>query len=66
MFSDDIASRFFNPLVDCPKEIKDCSNLRSEYMKTLDALKVRSSCSPCAERNLRNQFIERIKNAIVQ
>lgn len=63
---DDIASRFFNSLEECPKEIKNCSDLRSEYMKSLDALKVRSGCSPCAERNLRNQFIEKIKNAIQQ
>lgn len=63
---DDIASRFFNTLDECPKEIEDCSNLRSEYMKTLDALKVRSGCSPCAERGLRNQFIERIKKIIQQ
>lgn len=63
---EDIASRFFNTLEDCPKEIKDCSNLRDEYMKTLDVMKVRSGCSPCAERNLRNQFIARMKNLIQQ
>lgn len=58
---EEIASQFFNTLDPCPKEIPDCENLRTEYTKTLDSLKVKSGCSPCAERNLKNTFISRIK-----
>ena len=58
---EEIASQFFNTLDPCPQEIPDCENLRTEYTKTLDSLKVKSGCSPCAERSLKNAFISRIK-----
>ncbi len=50
---DDITSKFFNTLVDCPSEIPNCEQLRQEYVRTLDAMKVKGACSSCAERSLR-------------
>ena len=63
---DDIASRFFDKEQTCPEEIIDCEKLKNEYFSKLDTLKVRGGCSPCIERGLRNQFIEKIKNTIKQ
>ena len=61
-----ITSIFFNTSSPCPKEIPDCQNLREEYLQTLDALKRQGGCSSCAERNLKNNFINRISKIIKQ
>jgi hypothetical protein len=60
---EDITRRFFNIYEPCPIEIQNCHELRNEYIKTLDSLKV-SGCAPCAERNLKNKFIVRLKEII--
>jgi hypothetical protein len=64
MTTEDLTSKFFNFLENCPNEIPDCSSLRQEYMQTLDAMKRKGGCSSCAERNLRNTFIDRIKSLL--
>lgn len=61
---EEITSNFFNTSSPCPKEITDCQNLRQEYLQTLDALKRQGGCNSCAERNLKNNFTNRIKNII--
>lgn len=61
---EDIASKFFNTLTDCPNEIPNCENLREEYVRSLDAMKVKGACSTCAERGLRNNFLSRLKTIL--
>jgi hypothetical protein len=61
---EDIASKFFNTLTDCPSEIPNCEQLREEYVISLDAMKVRGACSACAERSLRNNFLSRLKTIL--
>jgi hypothetical protein len=61
---EEITRKFFDTTLPCPSEIPDCVNLRQEYMQTLDALKRQGGCNSCAERNLKNNFISRIKNII--
>lgn len=61
---EDIASKFFNTLTDCPSEIPNCEKLREEYVSTLDAMKVKGACSACAERSLRNNFLSRLKTIL--
>jgi hypothetical protein len=58
---EEITRLFFDTTAPCPIEISDCQNLRQEYLQTLDALKRQGGCSSCAERNLKNNFINRIK-----
>lgn len=61
MFSDEIASKFFNKDESCPDEIIDCENLKTEFFSSLDDLKSKHGCSPCVERHLINKFLEKIK-----
>jgi len=61
---DDITSKFFNTLVDCPSEIPNCEQLRQEYVRTLDGMKVKGACSSCAERSLRNNFLSKLKEIL--
>ena len=61
---EDITRRFFNIHEPCPTEVPNCSELRDEYSKTLDSLKVRG-CAPCAESNLKNKFISKLKEILV-
>jgi hypothetical protein len=61
---EEITRLFFDMTASCPSEISDCENLRQEYLQTLDALKRQGGCSACAERSLRNNFINRIKTSI--
>jgi hypothetical protein len=61
---EEITRKFFLLNEECPCEIEDCASLRNEYIETLDALKRQGGCSSCAERRLRNSFIERIKKSI--
>lgn len=62
---EDVASKFFDNNQPCPEEVKDCSSLREEFNRTLDALKRQGGCSACAERNLRNGFIARINSSLI-
>jgi hypothetical protein len=65
-FMEDVASKFFDNNQPCPQEITDCQSLRDEYNRTLDAIKRQGGCNSCAERNLRNGFIARIKEYLKQ
>lgn len=58
---EEITRLFFDANSPCPPEILDCKNLRQEYLQTLDSLKRQGGCSSCAERNLKNNFVNRIK-----
>lgn len=58
---EEITRKFFNVDEECPKEIKDCQNLRREFIETFDAIKRRGGCGSCAERQLKNSFTNRIK-----
>ena len=60
---EDITRRFFSIYEPCPIEIPNCQELRNEYTKTLNSLQV-SGCAPCAERNLKNKFISRLKEIV--
>jgi hypothetical protein len=61
---ENITSYFFSMSEPCPQEIPDCANLRQEYIHTLDGLKRKGGCNSCAERNLKNTFINRIKSLL--
>ena len=60
---DDITRKFFNINESCPNKIPNCQELRNEYIKTLDSLKI-NGCAPCAERGLKNKFITRLTDSL--
>jgi hypothetical protein len=61
---DDIANKFFNKDEACPYQITNCLDLRQEYFTTLEQFKSKHGCSPCAERHVKNLFLDKIKKIL--
>jgi len=55
---------FFEVNQPCPPEIPDCDNLRLQYVTELNDLKRRGGCSNCVERQLRQNYINRIQQFV--
>lgn len=58
---DDIATKFFEKSEKCPEEIINCEDIRKDYFQSLDEFMSKHGCGPCAQRHIRNKFLEKIK-----
>jgi uncharacterized protein YnzC (UPF0291/DUF896 family) len=61
---DEIARKFFDASSECPNEIPDCENHRKRYIEELNYLIKNSNCTPCSERKLRNDYINKFKGYV--
>jgi hypothetical protein len=59
-----IINDFFNFNKKCPDAIKNCHQLRSEYIITLERLKSKPGCKTCDIQEYKNYFINKLKFSI--
>lgn len=58
--------QFFDFTKPCPDKIRDCESLRHQYGQDFDNVRKQGGCGSCAERNLRQQYIARLQQQLIQ
>lgn len=56
--------QFFELSLPCPNEIQDCERHRLNYVNELDTLKKAGRCTACAERTVRNRYINLLQSCL--
>jgi len=61
-----IYSDFFDLSNPCPSSIKNCEQLREEYVQDLQKLATSNNCGGCQEINLKAEYQTKIWKAYMQ